>query len=530
MPQIYKKLKGFTLVEIIIAVFILAFLTILVVVLLDPADFFPGARDTRRISDLQAIDSALSIYKTEVGAFFKSSSVATDPSNAVIGLVRQDCTGYSNCFTSLFAWQAAFGGINFGACAQGDLVCANKSAVAKIDGTWTNPDTSRLNIDGWTTSPSNYIRIYTAQAARHNGKWNTNKYRLEVSGQNPIGINEDYVRIEGLQIRMPSPDYQAITNGYSGADIRINNNIIRGAGGVSNSTFGLYLDGNINTEIKIWNNIIYDLGSGTSLCVFSFANQTTYAYNNTCVGAGFGFYRNTTGSGKMSAINNIAQNTTDGFNGVDSSSDYNISDLSNDAQGTHSKNSTTVLFVSTSTPDYHLSLNDLNAKGAGMKGCSSSSIMTFQDDIDGQPRGGSWDIGADQAVPDYKTVFTSLPDNNSACCASYSLPSLPSDWTYGCVVSTGLQQVNSGGWIPLDFTNIAANAMSFLSIDPGNSTSSGQYYTFVSDGKKWELTSILESDKNKGVDKIGGKDGGQYANILEIGSNLTLTPSNVKNR
>ena len=179
--------------------------------------------------------------------------------------------------------------------------------------------------------------------------------------------------------------------------------------------------------------------------------------------------------------------------------------------------------------DFHLSPTDTIARGAGIN-LSADSNLAFSNDIDGLWRGSIWDIGADQAVPDYKTVFTSLPDNNSACCASYSLPSLPSDWTYGCVVSTGLQQVNSGGWIPLDFTNIAANAMSFLPIDPINSTSSGQYYTLVTDGKKWELTSILESEKNKGVDKIGGKDGGQNVNMLEIGSNLTLTPSNVKNR
>ena len=165
-----------------------------------------------------------------------------------------------------------------------------------------------------------------------------------------------------------------------------------------------------------------------------------------------------------------------------------------------------------------------------MKGCSSSSIMAFQDDIDGQLRGGMWDIGADQAVPNYNIVFTSLPDNNSACCASYSLPSLPSDWTYGCVVSTGLQQVNSGGWIPIDFTKIPGNILSNLPVDPVNIFDNGQYYAFVTDGKKWELTSILESDKNKGVDKIGGKDGGQNVNILEIGSNLTSTPSAVKNR
>ena len=69
-----------------------------------------------------------------------------------------------------------------------------------------------------------------------------------------------------------------------------------------------------------------------------------------------------------------------------------------------------------------------------------------------------------------------------------------------------------------------------LPLDPVNSVTGGMYYTLVTDGKKWELTSVLESDKNKGVDKTGGKDGGLNDNLYELGTNLTLTPAAVLNR
>ncbi|MFZ2604075.1 MAG: hypothetical protein WAX79_08775, partial [Candidatus Omnitrophota bacterium] len=71
---------------------------------------------------------------------FFSMAGLSQAAQEVIGLVRQDCAGYSNCYTSLSAWEAAYGGIDFGSCAKGDLVCADKIAVAKIDGAWTQPD------------------------------------------------------------------------------------------------------------------------------------------------------------------------------------------------------------------------------------------------------------------------------------------------------------------------------------------------------------------------------------------------------
>ena len=555
MPQIYKRSKGFSLIEIIIAVLILAFLTIIVVVLLDPADFFSGARDTRRISDLQAIDSALSLYRQDVGAFFKSSSVAADPSNAVIGLIRQDCTGYSNCFTSLAAWQAAFGGINFGACSQGDLVCANKVAVAKIDGAWTNADTVFVELNdeyrlGWRTGPDNYIKIYTTPTARHSGKWDTNnKYRLDVSSAPALAIRTRYVRIDGLQIKSTSGgDYVSVIesdflnnapeSASKAMDIRISNNIITAnfTSGSGQPVYGIDIGINSNNTaaaFRIWNNIIYDIGTrynnGIGITAYG---GTEYAYSNTVYNSPTGLNRDNAASGIFVAKNNLTQSTSNGgYNGnFDSNSDYNLSGDNTSTGGAHDKKNQTVVFVSTSTQNFHLSSTDTAAKGAGVNICQALPGSSFQNDIDGDFRGGKWDIGADQVIFNYNIVFISLLDNNSTCCASYSLPSLPSDWTYSCVPDYSFQQTNGSGWIPIDFSKIAANAFPGIPIDPANTLDSGKYYTFVTDGKKWELTSILESDKNKGVGNIGGKDGGQNVNILEIGSNLTLTPSSVKSR
>src|SRR3989344_8338632 len=118
----------------------------------------------------------------------------------VIGLVRQDCTGFSNCYTSLAAWETAYGGVSFGACAQGDLVCADRIAVAQIDGAWTNADTAGVNINGWTTDSTHYLRIATTATARHRGLAGTG-YRLSNA---TIEINEEYVRVDGLEITHPT--------------------------------------------------------------------------------------------------------------------------------------------------------------------------------------------------------------------------------------------------------------------------------------------------------------------------------------
>ena len=125
------------------------------------------------------------------------------------------------------------------------------------------------------------------------------------------------------------------------------------------------------------------------------------------------------------------------------------------------------------------------------------------------------------------TVYVSIPDS-SPTCANLGLPSLPFGWSYSCKTSANYRKVDSFGWIPVNFTLLSQGSpLSILPIDPLNTNSSGQYYTYVPGGS-WELTAYLESDKYKGVGNLTGKDGGTSFNSYEIGNDLKLTPSQVE--
>lgn len=60
--------KGFTLLELIIVIGIVAILGTVSVLVLNPAQLFAQARDTSRISDLSTLNNALSLYLTDVAS------------------------------------------------------------------------------------------------------------------------------------------------------------------------------------------------------------------------------------------------------------------------------------------------------------------------------------------------------------------------------------------------------------------------------------------------------------------------------
>jgi hypothetical protein len=160
-----------------------------------------------------------------------SPALATE----VISVIRQDCSGYSNCYTSLSAWQTAYGGLP-----DGDLVSRDQIAVARIEGTWTQADTTPLTLNGWTTDADHYIKIYTVGAARHNGTPGSG-YRLQTTGSGPFSSNVAYFRIEGLEIQAlsnNSPAYARLSAGIDG-EMHFSHNLIHGNG--SNSGSGIYL-------------------------------------------------------------------------------------------------------------------------------------------------------------------------------------------------------------------------------------------------------------------------------------------------
>jgi prepilin-type N-terminal cleavage/methylation domain-containing protein len=60
--------KGFTLIELLIVIGILAVLATVVVLVLNPAQLFAQARDSRRVNDLNNIRSAVNFYLTTVSS------------------------------------------------------------------------------------------------------------------------------------------------------------------------------------------------------------------------------------------------------------------------------------------------------------------------------------------------------------------------------------------------------------------------------------------------------------------------------
>ncbi len=76
----HPQTKGFTLIELLVVIAIIAVLAVVVVLTLNPAELLKQARDSNRISDLNTLKSAISLYVADGG-----SSLAT---------------GYSSCYVS----------------------------------------------------------------------------------------------------------------------------------------------------------------------------------------------------------------------------------------------------------------------------------------------------------------------------------------------------------------------------------------------------------------------------------------------
>jgi len=117
-------------------------------------------------------------------------------------------------------------------------------------------------------------------------------------------------------------------------------------------------------------------------------------------------------------------------------------------------------------------------------------------------------------------VYVSIPDT-SPTCTNLGLPTLPGGWTYNCVTSTSTRLTNGLGWIPVNLSSISfGSPLSSLPLDPVNTTSSGNYYTYVPGGS-FQLSSRFESDKYKPqAATTNSYDPGLYV----LGSDTNLAP------
>lgn len=345
-------------------------------------------------------------YKIFLACFLFTLFVSAEISYAVedemINTIREDCTGYSNCFTSLHDWQRNFGNIDFKTCPQGDISCLRKILIVKIEGKWSVPQTREFVLDGWTTHYANPIKIIASGESRHKGVWSDTAFRIVVSSGSGIVIKENNVALDGLQI------YHNVSEPYSGgirvdilgsSNIRISNTLVKGTGGaMGESSGGIIAAPNtgINSSYYLWNNIIYDYASGTDVSAIKAYFGKWFVYNTTLYNNATGISSKVSGNTDIVVKNILAQKNSDGFLGSFSAlSSHNISDLQSDAPGTNSQNSTSVLFRDAEKKDFHLAFQDTFAKSKGAM-LSADENFSIADDIDGETRTSPWDIGADE--------------------------------------------------------------------------------------------------------------------------------------
>jgi len=321
-------------------------------------------------------------------------------------------TGGSGDYTSLAAWESAMN------TSYPNLVTSDVYLVARCKCTTGAANTTQTTIDTFTTDPTHYVKIYAdrSDGYRHSGVYDSSKFRIEYTATSWLGaihIQVLYVYIDGIQIYLYDPlagtNQGAITVYYNNSSSRtyISNCLIilaQGSSKTSGGTYGISVVNSFYQNLSVWNNIVYFDGTKYALSygIGDGHNSDTphysYIYNNTCVGQNYGF-KSSSSTTNVILKNNISYNNGDNYNGTFStSSTNNLSGPSQtDAPGSNPRNAVTVTFVDPTNNNYHLASTDTGAKGYGAD-LSGDSYLAFSDDIDGESRGSTWDIGADQYV------------------------------------------------------------------------------------------------------------------------------------
>ena len=257
---------------------------------------------------------------------------------------------------------------------------------------WNFEDTTTATTgSGYTTSADYYINIIGRAADKtssNTGKWSTDRYRLNGTGNPMLSTMESYTRVTDLQVK---------TSGNVGVRIvetgQLYDSVI--LGGCGRVGFSLETSGTVRNCIS--------MNTGRQGFTTSNTGVTLTVQNCTAINAGYDGFAAISGS-TLVATNCLAYSCGNGSTYFDfagagtmtlnycASSDATADDFG----GTGNRASQTFTFVNdtgTYTGDYHLASNDAGARDYG-----TSLAGTFTTDIDGQTRTGTWDIGADEYV------------------------------------------------------------------------------------------------------------------------------------
>lgn len=284
-------------------------------------------------------------------------------------------------YSTLSAWEAG----------QQKTIAAGDTEYAEC---YNFQDTTSVVIDGWTTVATGYIKIGTPTAERHTGTRGTG-YRLVVNGNHGIFIYEDFVRINGIEVRAYGGSYDGIQNLWSvssSAVYYVENCLVYDCG-----RYGISMvEGRYNAS----NNIVMGNTSDGIRIERGNITLTAYCYNNTsCANGTYGINRV---DGTAHSKNNYCGgNTTADYNGTFSTkSKSGSSDTTGTAsyQSINYSTSAGAYFTSVTAGSQNLHIGASSSLKDVADDLSGDANYPITTDIDGTTRSGSWDIGADEYV------------------------------------------------------------------------------------------------------------------------------------
>ena len=129
-----KTKKGFTLLELLIVIGILAILSTTMIIVINPAEILRKAHDSQRISDLNTVKTAIAYYITETS----SPSIGT-VNNTFSDVATANCFGTASGTQALTTGGAGWIPINFDGMTGGSPIGSlptdpNKTAIGDTPG------------------------------------------------------------------------------------------------------------------------------------------------------------------------------------------------------------------------------------------------------------------------------------------------------------------------------------------------------------------------------------------------------------
>lgn len=300
-------------------------------------------------------------------------------------------------YTSLDAWEDALGGTT-----DGDLVTNDEIALAQCRASGGTDDTTSVNISGWTTDATRYIKVELHSDETNTGIWNANNYTIAITHAKCIEISEDYVRIDGIQTQSTQTDADNNATGIwvwaAGAsnEIWVSNCIIKGVCSGTKTGWGI-LANDSDTILKIWNCVIdgFYISADTGFSgIYALACTSVDIWNCTIHNCTIGVNR---GAGTCTVVNSLIFKCDNDFNGTITMT-YCASD------DDHTGDSVTNFVITQTADDYAALVIDATGGDFRVTDGSSELVGTGTDDpggatqdnvdIAGTARSSTWDIGA----------------------------------------------------------------------------------------------------------------------------------------